>query len=305
MNCKYLLFIILCVFLATSSSGRANGVNNLDDPCGFNFEIEFDIRPASNTEQIILDAAIPATIPYRQSIYDLSFSIKPLKVQTINTRRYARFFLNKPLEDTKITIKGRAKLYKYDLITSMNSRKNDPCKPIDLEEYLKNEPHLNLDSEEIKKKAKELKSPSQLQTIGNIHQFITQNLQYSYSSSDRSATWALKHKMGDCDEYSALFAALCRTNGIPAKRISGFTVKWKNTPAHTWIEVFLDNYGWVPFDPTHNHSHRHRASVLEKKYLYISDTISDPMLRNLKYYSYQFWGNKPQITMNFSASNSN
>ncbi len=55
---------------------------------------------------------------------------------------------------------------------------------------------------------------------------------------------ALEKRTGDCQEYSAIFIALCRSVGIPARLIWG--------PNHNWAEFYLvDDKGvghWLPVD---------------------------------------------------------
>jgi transglutaminase-like putative cysteine protease len=51
--------------------------------------------------------------------------------------------------------------------------------------------------------------------------------------------------------------ALCRTQGIPARYVSGYFYD-NERPAdepeasHAWAEVFLPGYGWKGIDPTHD-----------------------------------------------------
>ncbi len=51
----------------------------------------------------------------------------------------------------------------------------------------------------------------------------------------------------DCLTGSALLAALCRSQGIPARLISGILLYHFPT-SHNWAEVLLPPYGWVPVD---------------------------------------------------------
>ena len=62
-----------------------------------------------------------------------------------------------------------------------------------------------------------------------------------------SAKAALTERVGDCEEKSALFIALCRARGIPARTV------W--SPGHAWAEVHLvDRAGvghWITVDASH------------------------------------------------------
>jgi len=56
---------------------------------------------------------------------------------------------------------------------------------------------------------------------------------------------------GDCGTQSMLFAAFCRSLGIPARATGGYQMLMAGTPGdHFWAEYYLPGYGWVPNDPT-------------------------------------------------------
>jgi transglutaminase-like putative cysteine protease len=52
----------------------------------------------------------------------------------------------------------------------------------------------------------------------------------------------------DCQMGAALFAALCRASGVPARLISGYLLYPTAPTYHTWSEVWFDDRGWTPFD---------------------------------------------------------
>ncbi|WP_292517811.1 transglutaminase-like domain-containing protein [Methanoculleus sp.] len=56
---------------------------------------------------------------------------------------------------------------------------------------------------------------------------------------------------GDCGTQSMLFAAFCRSLGIPARPLGGYQMLLAETPSpHFWAEYYLPGYGWVPNDVT-------------------------------------------------------
>jgi hypothetical protein len=67
-------------------------------------------------------------------------------------------------------------------------------------------------------------------------------------------------KRGYCQHFAGAMALMLRYLGIPARVAAGFTSgvydadkgTWRvnDRNAHTWVEVWFDRYGWLPFDPT-------------------------------------------------------
>jgi transglutaminase-like putative cysteine protease len=73
-------------------------------------------------------------------------------------------------------------------------------------------------------------------------------------------------KLGYCDNFSTSMTVMLRTLGIPARWVKGFTggdyiqssdqdqgkqiYQVTNNNAHSWVEVYLPNQGWVAFEPT-------------------------------------------------------
>ena len=66
----------------------------------------------------------------------------------------------------------------------------------------------------------------------------------------------LHERRGVCQDFAHVTLALCRSQGIPARYVSGYFYNAKRKPdeveaSHAWIEVFLPHFGWKGFDPTH------------------------------------------------------
>ncbi|OZU87662.1 hypothetical protein CIL03_14940 [Virgibacillus indicus] len=75
-------------------------------------------------------------------------------------------------------------------------------------------------------------------------------------------------KVGYCDNYSTSMVVMLRSLDIPARWVKGFTSGEKiaddvsdtgdsfdvyevtNSNAHSWVEVYFPEVGWVPFEPT-------------------------------------------------------
>ena len=65
---------------------------------------------------------------------------------------------------------------------------------------------------------------------------------------------------GYCEHYVSAMVVMLRTQGIPARLVSGFgsgvynyatnLYEVRAMDAHAWVEVYFPTYGWVPFEPT-------------------------------------------------------
>lgn len=68
----------------------------------------------------------------------------------------------------------------------------------------------------------------------------------------------LEKKEGYCSYFATAFVLLARAEGIPARYVEGFSVATKadqeisvySGSSHAWPEVYIDGFGWIPFEPT-------------------------------------------------------
>ena len=69
-----------------------------------------------------------------------------------------------------------------------------------------------------------------------------------------------EQREGYSEYFGSAMTVLLRTQGIPARLATGYTVGDKvedhdvfivaDSHSHAWVEVFFPNYGWIPFEPT-------------------------------------------------------
>ncbi|GID93623.1 transglutaminase [Amorphoplanes digitatis] len=103
--------------------------------------------------------------------------------------------------------------------------------------------------------------------ISAIYRYFSRDNGFTYSlqttdpQAGKSAivTFLKEGKAGYCQQYAAAMAWMAREAGIPARVAFGFTLGstrdgdayvLTNRNAHAWTEVYLDGFGWVPFDAT-------------------------------------------------------
>ncbi len=61
---------------------------------------------------------------------------------------------------------------------------------------------------------------------------------------------------GVCQDFTHLFCAIAKENGIPARYVSGYIHQGNNyfgdLQMHAWAEAYVPETGWVGFDPTND-----------------------------------------------------
>ena len=73
-------------------------------------------------------------------------------------------------------------------------------------------------------------------------------------------SFLFERRMGHCEYFSTAMVVMLRTLGIQSREVNGFRGgEWSEfgdylavtqNSAHSWVEVWFPNYGWVAFDPT-------------------------------------------------------
>jgi transglutaminase-like putative cysteine protease len=93
---------------------------------------------------------------------------------------------------------------------------------------------------------------------------FTYSDEVDYSQSPDALATFLTAKEGFCQQFSSAFAIFARSLGLPSRVAVGFTpgdpveqgpdgsVEYvvRGRHAHAWPEVYFDDVGWVPFEPT-------------------------------------------------------
>jgi hypothetical protein len=98
-----------------------------------------------------------------------------------------------------------------------------------------------------------------------IERYLPSNYLYSLdlagpAPSDPLAHFLFERRAGHCEYFAAAMTVLLRSLGIPARYVNGFLGGDYNDiggdfiirarHAHSWVEVYFPEYGWVTFDPT-------------------------------------------------------
>jgi hypothetical protein len=124
--------------------------------------------------------------------------------------------------------------------------------------YLSPEPLLESDAPEIREEA--MKAIDRV--AGNraraeaLTRYVNGLLDKKPTVSLPSALEVLRTRIGDCNEHTALYVAMARSVGLPARIAVGLVFTHGAFYYHAWSEVYVDEGGgrglWLPVDPTLN-----------------------------------------------------
>lgn len=111
-----------------------------------------------------------------------------------------------------------------------------------------------------------LKSKNDYQKALIINNYLKNTFEYVLdvdrypSGVDTVDYFLFEEKRGYCEHFATSMAVMLRTLNVPARLVTGYAPgsynpftgyhEVKVSDAHAWVEVFIQNYGWVPFDPT-------------------------------------------------------
>ncbi len=294
---KLLLFLIILspVFQYCATGAKQPNSNRVE------FSLYYEFKVTGKTSKIKFIMVIPKTIPGKQRIA-LKYSHEPARVFEENGIRYAEFIFPNPQKSFTLEIKGKATLYRYDLSRARQLDKRKLSKGPNFEDFLKHEKHFEKDDPLIAAVARKFTGKSDVYVVRRIYDFVISHMEYaSYGEVTIGAVEALKQKKGDCTEYSDLFVTLCRAKGIPARTVSGYTVRYDDkTPKHNWAEVYLKEYGWVPFEPTwadeqNSNAHTEAFDQMKAKYIYFSNIRNDKLIGKHSYSAWWWEGDKIEV----------
>ena len=143
-----------------------------------------------------------------------------------------------------------------ELVLTINARRNAteksvelPVKDPELELYLKATPEFASDNQQVKDKAREIAGDDRdaWSVARKLADWTHENLEWkAVAHADVGQTLASRE--ADCSEFSALFVAMARSLGLPARIVSGLAYSGSSFGGHAWVEVWAGR--WIELDPT-------------------------------------------------------
>ncbi|MFO7946505.1 MAG: transglutaminase domain-containing protein [Armatimonadota bacterium] len=125
--------------------------------------------------------------------------------------------------------------------------------------YLRDGREITTSDPGVRALAKGLETFDPLQQLLSLRNRVFERMEYVGDGRWDPADVSLERGTGSCSEYSFIFAGAARNLGIPvrlaggsylypAKDAQGSSRQRQDDIGHRWVEVFMDDYGWLPVD---------------------------------------------------------
>lgn len=88
--------------------------------------------------------------------------------------------------------------------------------------------------------------------LGGLLEAMTFDADATHAAT--TAAESFDHRSGVCQDFAHLFISCARVIGAPARYVGGYFLRSDaddQVAGHAWAEAFVEDLGWVGFDPTH------------------------------------------------------
>lgn len=105
--------------------------------------------------------------------------------------------------------------------------------------------------------------PTVYDAVANVERHLERSYRYNERPPSQEyplESFLFEDRIGYCQQFSGAMALMLRMTGIPTRVVSGFSPGSRNRDtgeyrvrdldAHSWVEVYFSDIGWVTFDPT-------------------------------------------------------
>ena len=136
-----------------------------------------------------------------------------------------------------------------------------------------------------------------------LNEAVSKSIDYVSGTTDinTSAANAISIGTGVCQDFSHILVGLARYCGYPARYVNGFMLDETDIATrdtHAWAEIFIDNLGWVGFDPCH-------SNCIDERYVRVGCGYDFSYTSMIKGVKTNFDGNESlshELTINTESS---
>ena len=234
-------------FYATATSGTIEGHSSVSMDREGRYSVS-DFSELSKGKNISFASLEPAGLPIADQNRVSSLLLR-LKAKAAG-----------PIEDIKDDVKNSDQTVEQksatELLLRIAARRAEPEKAVELPvkdpafaPYLKATAEFGADDEQVKKQASEIAGEDRdaWSVARKLADWTHQNLEWK-AVANADARQTLATREADCSEFSALFVAMARSLGLPARLVSGLAYSGNSFGGHAWVEVWAGK--WIELDPT-------------------------------------------------------
>lgn len=160
-------------------------------------------------------------------------------------------YIDAPPADVRVTVTGRVLTVPG---TGLVSGAPEPLPPA---VYLRETPLTHADAAITDfAHALETTGGTTLDKLHRLNAALNQRLTFETGTTDvtTEAATAFSAGRGVCQDFSHIFISAARTARIPARYVSGHLFRRdgaeRQAAAHAWAEAYVEDLGWVGFDPS-------------------------------------------------------
>ena len=287
---------IFCLAAASITTMRSdNGEASQSEGGGYTIprQIQYSFTLQNKSHQVIKQAELWTFAPVKQTASQLCLNLQsnfPYQLLTDDSGNQVLYFIVEnlaPYGSRVVTIKASLLISATAHLSAAGPYARD----------LNPQIYIQSDHPAIARLAHKLHTPDSSKTVEKIFDWVAGNVSYSgYTGKDHGALYALEQKKFDCTEYTNLFVALCRANGIAARPIGGFVCPQsgllKARDYHNWGEFYVDR-SWEIADPQNRVLSQNAADYIAMRIIHASG--NDPMG---PYNRFRFKGEGLKVRMN-------
>jgi hypothetical protein len=216
----------------------------------FDLDIKYSLENPTNTAKIT-QIALPPDTPYQRVQYQ---NIEPIPYE-IHSDSDGNWIATYKLEPNSATVVNATALIKLTLEPDLSIPFTQPD-----ENLINSQKYWPTDHKTIKELTDSFSS------LKDSYDYVVNSLEYDFSNitedvKRQGALGALENpEQALCQEFTDLFITLARSQGVPARRITGYShtqndilrpLSFVEDILHAWPEYYnKDKQAWVPVDPT-------------------------------------------------------
>ncbi len=96
------------------------------------------------------------------------------------------------------------------------------------------------------------------ENLQELNKWVFEKIFYTPGATNVDTTLdeIIENRHGVCQDFAHLFCAVARKYGIPCRYVSGYLHQgngyFGDSQMHAWTEAYIEDIGWIGFDPTNN-----------------------------------------------------